>query len=143
MSERRVNSSPLALCIELLFFSVLVAVMSVIILLLLDQPVLNSGGLVRGTSGLLALDLDCHRLVLLQARGEIGLFGGLGGSGEVEGGDLADGVRLLDGGGLVGLELLEIEFLNEVRCTTKINWLASASECQMDHCKTGSTVLPV
>ena len=74
-----------------------------VVLLLVDQPVLDdSGGLVR-SDGLLALHLDRHGLVLLQAGGEIGLFGGLGGLGEAECGDLADGVGVLDGGGLVGL----------------------------------------
>ena len=90
-----------------------------VILLLVDQPVLDdSGGGVR-IDGLLALNLDRHGLVLLQAGGEIGLFGGLGCLGEAECGDLADGIGVLDGSGLVCLELLEVELLDEVRCVSK------------------------
>jgi hypothetical protein len=55
-------------------------------------------------------------LVLLEAAGEVGLLGGLRGGGGAEGLDLADGVGVLDGGGLVGLELLEVELLDEVGC---------------------------
>lgn len=71
---------------------------------------------VGGSGGVLALDLDGHALVLLQASGEVRLLGGLGGGGDGEGLDLALGVGLLDGGGLVGLELLEVELLDEVGC---------------------------
>lgn len=88
-----------------------------LLLLLLDEPVLDDGGgLGAGGTGLLALDLDGHALVLLEAAGEVGLLGGLGGLGQAEGGDVALGVGLLDGGGLVGLELLEVELLDEVGC---------------------------
>lgn len=94
---------------------------STIILLLLNKPVLhNSRGLSTAGINLGALDLDSHALVLLEAGGEVGLLGRLGRLGEVEGGDLADGVRVLDGGGLVGLELLEVELLDEVGCKTEI-----------------------
>lgn len=91
----------------------LVAV-GVLLLFLLNEPVLDGGGRLAGLSTLGTLHLDCHRLVLLKAGGEVGLLGGLGGLGEVEGGDLADGVGLLDRGGLVGLELLQVELLDEV-----------------------------
>lgn len=87
-----------------------------LLLLLLDEPVLNSGGGLASLGALLALDLDGHALVLLEVGGEVALLGGLGGLGLAEGGDLACGVGVLDGGGLVGLELLEVEFLDEVRC---------------------------
>ena len=87
---------------------------STLLLLLLNEPVLNNGSGGRGIGTLLSLNLNGHVFVLLQAGGEIGLLGRLGGLGEGEGGDLADGVRVLDGGGLVGLELLEVKLLNEV-----------------------------
>jgi hypothetical protein len=85
------------------------------LLLLLDKPVLDNGGL-AGSEALGSLNLDGQCLVLLEAGGKVGLLGGLGGLGEGEGGDLADGVGLLDGGGLVGFELLEVELLDEVGC---------------------------
>ena len=93
----------------------LVAV-GVLLLLLLDQPVLNDGRGCVSRNTLVALNLDGHGLVLLQARGEIGLLGRSRSLGKGEGGDLANGVRVLDGDGLVGLELLEVELLDEVRC---------------------------
>lgn len=83
------------------------------VLLVLNEPVLDNGGGV-GRNALVALNLDTHALVLLQAGGQVGLFGGLGSLGGVEDLDLADRVGLLDGGGLVGLELLEVELLDEV-----------------------------
>lgn len=92
-----------------------------LVILLLDQPVLdNRGGGARG-SGLLALNLDGHGLVLLQAAGEVGLLGRLGGLGGGEGLDLTDGVGLLDGSGLVGLELLQVELLDKVGCDTLVS----------------------
>jgi len=93
------------------------------LLLLLDEPVLNNSGL-AGIKTLLALNLDGHGLVLLQAGSQISLLGGEGSLGQVEGGDLAGGIGLLDGGGLVGLELLEVELLDEIGYRFK----ASASE---------------
>ena len=87
---------------------------STLLLLLLNEPVLDNGGGSTGLGTLLALNLDGHVLVLLQAGGEVGLLGRLGGLGEREGGDVANGVGLLDGGGLVGLELLEVELLDKV-----------------------------
>ena len=77
------------------------------------EPVGELGGL-GGSGGVLALDLNGHVLVLLEAAGEVGLLGGLGGLGGGKGLDLALGVGLLDGGSLVGLELLEVELLDEV-----------------------------
>jgi hypothetical protein len=85
-----------------------------LLLLLGLEPVGKSSRGASLGSGVLALDLDGHALVLLQAAGEVALLGRLGGGGGVEGLDLADGVGLLDGGDLVGLELLEVELLNEV-----------------------------
>lgn len=87
-----------------------------LLVLLLHQPVLDDGRRRVGRHALVALHLDRHRLVLLQARGEVGLLGRGGRLGHGERGDLADGVGVLDGRGLVGLELLEVELLNEVRC---------------------------
>jgi hypothetical protein len=87
------------------------------LLLLGLEPVGDLGGALDGLGGgVLALELDGHALVLLQAAGEIGLLGGLGGLGQAEDLDLAFGVGLLDDGGLVGLELLEVELLDEVGC---------------------------
>jgi hypothetical protein len=77
-----------------------------LVLLLGLEPVGNDGGAGGGSDGVLALNLDGHALVLLQAAGEVGLLRGGGGAGEAEGLDLALGVGGLDGRGLVGLELL-------------------------------------
>lgn len=93
----------------------LVAV-GVLLLVLLDQPVLDGGGGLAGAGGLLALDLDGHVLVLLQRGGQVGLLGGLGGLGLVEGQDLALGVVGLECWCLVGLEFFQVEFLDEVGC---------------------------
>lgn len=90
-------------------------VASLRLLLLGLEPVGESSGLAGG-GDVLALDLDGQLLVLLEAAGEVGLLGGLRGGGGAEGLDLADGVGVLDGGGLVGLELLEVELLDEVGC---------------------------
>lgn len=105
---------PLALCVWCRHMTNLVAV-GVLLLVLLDEPVLDSGG--GGTAGtgiLLTLDLDGHALVLLERGGEVSLLGRLGGLGLLEGEDLALGVGVLDGWYLVGLELLQVEFLNEI-----------------------------
>lgn len=90
--------------------------MGVLVLVLLDQPVLHDGGGLSGSGALLALDLDGHALVLLERGGEVGLLGGLGGGGLLEGEDLALGIVLLDGWYLVGLKFFEVEFLDEVGC---------------------------
>lgn len=84
-------------------------------LLLLLKPV-PRGRLPAGAGGgrLAALDIDGHALVLLERRREVGLLGGGGGLGGREGLDVALGVGGLQGGGLVGLELLEVELLDEV-----------------------------
>ena len=75
------------------------------LVLLVNKPVLEDGrGGTRGlASGVLALDLDGHGLVLFQGRSEVGLLGGLGGLREGESGDVAGRVGVLDDGGLVGL----------------------------------------
>lgn len=78
------------------------------------EPVGKGGGTGSLGGGVLALNIDGEALVFLEVAGEVGLFGGLGRLGEGEGLDLADGVGLLDGGDLVGLELLEVELLDEV-----------------------------
>lgn len=84
-----------------------------LIILLLDEPVLEDGGGGAG-GGVLALDLDGHGLVLLEGGGEVGLLGGLGGLGDAEGLDVALGVAVLDGCGLVGFQFLEVELLDEI-----------------------------
>lgn len=84
------------------------------LLLLLDEPRSLLHGLGGRGGGFLTLDLDGHVLVLLEGAGEVGLLGRSGGLGNGEGLDLALGVGLLDGSGLVGLQLLEVELLNEV-----------------------------
>lgn len=86
-----------------------------LLLLLGLEPVGKGGGGAGGLRGdILALNLDGHALVLLEVASEVGLLGGLGGLGDGKGLDLADGVGLLDGGNLVGLELLEVQLLDEV-----------------------------
>ena len=80
--------------------------------LLLLEPALLGGGGLAGNS--LALDLDLLGLVGRQLTGEVGLLGGGGSLGEVESVDVALGVAGLDGGGLVGLELTEVEVLDLV-----------------------------
>lgn len=82
-------------------------------LFLLEPALLNRGGL---TSGSLALNLDPLALVGLQTAGEIGLLGGLG---RLRGGELLDvglSVTGLDGLGLIGAELAEVQVLNGVGC---------------------------
>jgi len=99
-------------------------VSSLLLNLLGLEPVLNNGGGTGlGGGGIGTLDIDGHVLVLLEAAGEVGLLGGDGGLGEVEDLDVAFGVGFLDDGGLVGLELAEVELLDEVGCC--FCWLAS------------------
>lgn len=88
-------------------------------LLLLLEPVPGRSLLLAGAGGsrLGALDLDRHVLVLLERGREVGLLGGGGGLGGREDLDVGVGVAGLDGGGLVGLELLEVELLDEVGCS--------------------------
>lgn len=79
------------------------------------EPVGKGGGGARGQLGsILALNLDGHALVLLEVAGEVRLLGGLGGLGHGKGLNLAGGVGLLEGGDLVGLELLEVQLLDKV-----------------------------
>lgn len=86
-----------------------------LIILLSLEPVRGLGGTGGGLGGnVLALNLDGHGLVGGEVAGEVGLLGGNGGLGLVEGLDLANGVRGLDNGGLVGVELLEVQLLDEV-----------------------------
>ena len=86
-----------------------------LVLLLSLEPVGESGGTLAGLGGgVLTLNLNGHALILLQAAGEIGLFGGGGRLGHGKGLNLAFGIGLLDCRHLVGLELLQIELLNEV-----------------------------
>lgn len=95
------------------------AVGVVVLVLLLDQPILDSGGRLVGVNALLTFDLDGHALVLLERRGQVGFLGRLGCLGLVECEDLALCVRVLDGWCLVGLEFFQVEFLNEVGCVTE------------------------
>lgn len=89
---------------------------SSLVFLLLNEPVLlNRGGL---TAGGLTLNLNLLALVGLQLVGEVGLFGRLGSLGDGKFLDVGLGVTGLDGGGLVGLQLAEVELLDRVRCST-------------------------
>jgi hypothetical protein len=87
-----------------------------LLVLLSLEPVGSLGGTGVLGGGVLALDLNGHALVLLQVAGKVGLLGGSGGLGDAEGLDVALGIGLLDGGDLVGLELLEVKLLDEVGC---------------------------
>lgn len=81
------------------------------LLLLLEPALLNRGGL---TGGSLALDLNLLALIGLQTVGKVGLFGGLG---RLRGAELLDmglSITGLDGLGLVGAELAEVQLLNRV-----------------------------
>lgn len=86
-----------------------------LILLLSLKPVGNLGGTGLGRA-VLALNLNGHALVLLQVAGEVGLLGGGRCLGDVECLNVALSIGLLDGGDLVGLELLQIKLLDEVGC---------------------------
>lgn len=80
-------------------------------------PVLNGGtGL-----GRLTLNLNLLGLVCAELAGNVGLLGGSGSLGKGELLDLTFGVGGLDGGRLVGLELAEVEVLDEVGCAEGIN----------------------
>ncbi len=87
-----------------------------ILILLLYKPVLDHGRCATGLGGIgvLALDLDGHALVLLQAAGQIRLLGRPGLLGLGKDVDMAGRVGILDRGGLVRFELLEVELLDEV-----------------------------
>lgn len=94
-----------------------------LVLLLGLKPVSNLGGTGLGRA-VLALNLNGHALVLLQVAGEVGLLWGGRCLGDVEGLDVTLSIGLLDGGDLVGLELLQIKLLDEVGC----EGMMSASE---------------
>lgn len=83
------------------------------LLVLLEPALLNGGGL---TSGSLALNLNLLGLVVLQLVGDVGLLRRWGrlGSGEL----LNVGFRItgLDGSGLVGAELTQVQVLDGVGC---------------------------
>lgn len=82
------------------------------LLFLLDEPALLDGsGL---TSGGLALNLNHGLLVGGELTGKVGLFGGSGSLGESKLLDVGIGVASLDGGGLVGLELVDVQVLDGV-----------------------------
>lgn len=83
------------------------------LLFLLEPALLDGGGL---ASGGLALDLDLLALVGGQFAGKVGLLGRLGGLGSGELLDVLFSVTSLDGGGLVGLELAEVQVLDGVGC---------------------------
>lgn len=82
-----------------------------LLLVLLEPMLLDGGGF---TSGGLALDLNLLALVGRELTGEVGLLGGGRGLGESKLVDVLVGVTGLDGGGLVGLELLKVEVLDGV-----------------------------
>jgi len=82
------------------------------LLLVLLEPVLLNGGSLTG--GGLALNLDLLAFVGGQLTGKVGLLGRGGGLGQSELLDVLLGVTGLDGGGLVGLELAEVQVLDGV-----------------------------
>jgi hypothetical protein len=82
-----------------------------LLLVLLEPVLLDGSGL---ASGGLALDLNLLALVGGELTSEVGLLGGGRGLGESELLDVLVGVTGLDGGGLVGLELLEVEVLDRI-----------------------------
>lgn len=86
----------------------------------LVEPVLDGSGL-AGLS--LTLNLGDLRLVCGKLAGNVGLLGGLGCLGDGESVDVALRVGRLDGGGLVGLELLEVQVLDKVGCGKLISGL--------------------
>lgn len=81
-------------------------------------PVLDGGS--TGLGGL-TLNLDLLGLVCAELAGDVGLLGGSRGLGKRELLDLAFGVGSLNGGRLVGLELAEVEVLDEIGCDGRIN----------------------
>lgn len=81
-------------------------------------PVLDGGS--TGLSGL-TLNLDLLGLVCAELAGNVGLLGGSRGLRKRELLDLTLGVRGLDGRRLVGLELAEVEVLDEIGCGRRIN----------------------
>ena len=88
--------------------------MSAVALLLLNgllEPVLLHG---CGAGLSLALDLGHLALVGLELAGDVGLLGRRGSGGDAELLHLALGVRGFDGGRLVGLQLLEVQVLDDV-----------------------------
>lgn len=86
-------------------------VSSLLLRFLLEPALLNRSSL---TGSGLALDFDILALVGLQFIGKVGLLGGLGRSRNRELLDVGLSVAGLDRGGLVGLELFQVELLNEV-----------------------------
>ena len=99
--------------LRLIFFFNLTALHLVLgLFLFLNKPVLLDSGLVAGSS--LALNVHGHALVLLDAAGEVGLFGRLGGGRDLEFENLALGVGGLDSRALVASDFREVEVLDEV-----------------------------
>lgn len=88
------------------------------LILLLEPALLNRGGL---TGSRLAFNLNFLALVGLQTVGQVGLLGGLGRLGGSELVDMSLSVTGLDGLGLVGLELAEVQLLN------RVGWMMSVS----------------
>ena len=87
-----------------------------LLLVLLEPVLLDGSGL---TSGGLALNLNLLALVGGELTGEVSLLGGRRGLGKSELLDVLIGVTGLDGGGLVGLELTNVQVLDGV------GWLMS------------------
>lgn len=82
------------------------------LLLFLLEPALLSGSGLASSS--LALDLDLLALVGGELTGKVGLLGGSRSLGKGELVNVGVGVAGLDGSGLVGLELTEVQVLNGV-----------------------------
>jgi hypothetical protein len=87
------------------------------LLVFLHKPIFHSRRLgPRRRSVILALHLDRHALVLLQARGQVRLLGRLGWLRFRERLHMLRRVRFLDRYRLVCLELLQVQLLDKVRC---------------------------
>jgi len=99
-----------------------------LLLRLLEPILLGRGG---GASAGLTLNLDSRVLVCLQLLGDVGLLRGHWWRWRGELLDDALGVGGLDGCRLVGLELLEVEVLDDIRC-------GHALDICMQHRRTGS-----
>lgn len=82
------------------------------LLLFLLEPALLSGSSLASSG--LALDLDLLALVGGELTGKVSLLGGSRSLGEGELVNVGVGVAGLDGSGLVGLELTEVQVLNGV-----------------------------
>lgn len=89
-------------------------------LVLLDEPVLLGQDLAVLGGGL-STNVGLLGLVGVELARDVGLLGGLGGSGDGELLDVGIGVASLDLGNLVVLELAEVEVLDQIGCTNCVS----------------------